>query len=52
MPVVINEIIIRASVATPSGNFNSPIDPVGTNANDGEDMVDKIMELLKEKHER
>jgi hypothetical protein len=55
MPVVINEIIIRASVAaTEPSTGNSIIDcPPATNSVDANgDMVEKILELLKSKTER
>ena len=55
MPVVINEIIIRASVTAPSTSTgNSLLDcPPATNTVDANaDMVEKILELLKEKTER
>lgn len=55
MPVVINEIIIRASVAAPTSSTGSSIldCPPATNTVDANaDMVEKILELLKEKTER
>jgi hypothetical protein len=55
MPVVINEIIIRASVNAPAPSTgNSLLDcPPATNSVDANsDMVEKILELLREKTER
>lgn len=55
MPVVINEIIIRASVNAPAPSTgNSILDcPPATNTVDSNgDLVEKILELLKEKTER
>ena len=54
MPVQINEVIIKAVVdSTPSSGsgVNKPESPSGRNSGDA-DVVEKILEILREKQER
>ena len=54
MPVQINEVIVRAVVAPPPATEQSPdleCPPAGNSGSEAE-LLEKVLEIIKEKHER
>ncbi len=54
MPVQINEVIVRAVVAPNPAADKSPrlaCPPAGNSGSDS-DVLEKVLEIIKEKHER
>ncbi len=54
MPVQINEVIVRAVVApSPTDGHSTRIEcpPAGNSGSDAE-LLEKVLEIIKEKHER
>ncbi|HEY4150642.1 MAG TPA: DUF5908 family protein [Chitinophagaceae bacterium] len=54
MPVQINEVVVRAVVAPDPAKGKSPkieCPPAGNSGSDAE-LLEKVLEIIKEKHER